>query len=545
MAKATLTRKEFLKLAGAALAGGLLAACAPEIGEPTALSETATIAPEATSTEIPTATTTATPPNPTSTPQPTPTATKIPTQEPTAAEEEGSRDILTDVQKERLQAAAMKYIAKTETDAIQVARSLGYLKNDGHPASVCGPLAIAILREAGLISPYVDLHDYWLLNPRDSKNQRALEMTFPRDEFSWFRTSESTADFDFKAYPLKAGDFLYLYAGNSGSFEHMLTVSRVDEAGRAYSVTNFNTPDGYVIEEVMLYDPSQPGVGKLYDWTDYRNWRYGRTGYGGFNLWRFSTPVLDPSPAEQVLAKAIDGIIAKNGGNWYLLIREIPARPIYRRRIRTAVHPASVIKVPITMLFFKWLESGYPGRLKENLQDGFEGRTFEQLIEAMLVNSEEEATESILRVLERARFDLTKQLSEWGASATDVKRRISSASDMAVLFEGLYGKFLSEEAREIILQAMSVYTPGDDTRWGVLRKKLPEGYHFYNKRGTLTDDFLDVGDWAIIECPTTTGKRTFVLGAFAFQGDPKTTYESLVGGVEEIAGMFWDYVQTL
>ncbi len=190
-------------------------------------------------------------------------------------------------------------MAGTEKDAIQVARSLGYLKNDGHPASVCGPLAVAILREAGLISRYVDLHDFWLLNPRDRMNVKILERTFPRDEFMWYQNRISTAEFDFQAFPFKAGDFIYLYAGDPGSFEHMLTVSRVDEGGRAYAVTNFDTPDGYVIQEVVLYDPTQPGVGKFYDWTNRKNYRYGLTGFGGFDLWRFAKPVLEVGPHEE------------------------------------------------------------------------------------------------------------------------------------------------------------------------------------------------------------------------------------------------------
>jgi hypothetical protein len=116
---------------------------------------------------------------------------------------------------------------------------------------------------------------------------------------------------------------------------------------------------------------------------------------------------------------------------------------------------------------------------------------------------------------------------------------------MAVLFEGLYGNFLGEEARQFMLEELKTYTPGDDTRWGAIRKKLPEGYGFYNKRGTITDNFLVVADWAIMECPTSAGKKTYILGAFGFQGEPQTTYEGLVKTIEEMAAAFWNYVQGL
>jgi len=537
-----------MKLGGLAVAGGFLAACTSEIEEatapaglPTATEErkiTATTQPTVTQTEVPTRTQ----PLPTLTPTPTTTITVTP-----AVENIGILDseVITGGQKQHLREAALKFVAGTEKDAIQIARSLGYLKNDGHPASVCGPLAVAILREAGLISRYVDLHDFWLLNPRDRMNVKILERTFPRDEFMWYQNRISTAEFDFQAFPLKAGDFIYLYAGDPGSFEHMLTVSRVDEEGRAYSVTNFDTPDGYMIQEVVLYDPTQPGVGKFYDWTNRKNYRYGLTGFGGFDLWRFVKPVLEVGPQEEELIKAIDRVLAKNGGKWYVLIREIGRPNLYAREIREPVHPASTIKVPIAMLFFHWLTKKNPQNLQKALKLGIDDRSYEQLLKAMLVVSEEKATESILKALELAREDLNKVLKEWGTETIDVIKRIGSARDMAILFEGLYGDYLSEEARRFILDALKVYSSGDDTRWGAIRKKLPEGYQFYNKRGTITDDFLAVADWAIIECPSSSGKKTYLLGAFGFKGEKTTNYESLVKTIEEMAGAFWNYVQGL
>jgi hypothetical protein len=550
MQKAGFSRKNFIKLAGLALTGSILAACSPdpiEITEPT-ISATDPFAgtepipqpPPATQTPFSTNTQAPTMPAlpPTDAPIPLPTLTAEATQT-------GSEDVLTTNQKQRLAEAALKYVVRSEQEAIQVARSLGYLKNDGHPASVCGPLALAILRDAGLISEYVDLHDFWLLNPRDTANLRILERTFPKEDFLWFTTRESTAAFDFTAFPLKAGDFLYLYAGDPGSFEHMLTVSRVDEAGRAYAVTNFDTPEGYVIEEVKLYDPEQPGIGKFYDWTNRKNSRYGLTGFGGFNLWRFENPVPEMRAAELALAEAIDGAIQKYGGNWYLIIKEVSKPNLYARRVRQPVHPASVIKVPIAMVFLTWLAKQYPQGIGEGLKFGCDGRTYDQLLRAMLVDSEEKATESLLNEMKRVKVDAEKTLQGWGVDTIDLVRRIAAPHDMAVLFEGLYDSYLPVEARNYILEALQVYSTGDDTRWGALREKLPEGYHFYNKRGTITDEFLVMADYAIVECPSSTGKRTFILGANAFQGEPGTIYEDLVTAVEEMALVFWDYVQQL
>ena len=72
----------------------------------------------------------------------------------------------------------------------------------------------------------------------------------------------------------------------------MLTVTRVDGAGRAYTVTNLHT-DSYhfAIREVVLYDPTQPGVGQFYEWTKSANYRLGQTGFGGFEIWRRMAPL--------------------------------------------------------------------------------------------------------------------------------------------------------------------------------------------------------------------------------------------------------------
>jgi hypothetical protein len=156
---------------------------------------------------------------------------------------------------------------------------------------MCGPLALSILREAGIVSPAVNPHSFWLLNPR--VDRKVISQVFPVAEFSdsFFQTPIN--HFDFQEFPLRVGDFLYLYAGKGGTFEHMLVVTRVDESGRVFSVTNYDVaPKSFVIQEALLYDPSQPGTGKFYDWTNYKNEKIGLTGFGGFEVWRRKTPIV-------------------------------------------------------------------------------------------------------------------------------------------------------------------------------------------------------------------------------------------------------------
>jgi beta-lactamase class A len=458
-------------------------------------------------------------------------------------------DVLTMDQKRSLAAAALNYIADSEEKGTQIARSLGYLENDGHPISVCGPLSAAILRDAGLISPYVVLHDFWLLNPR--QNPAILEQTFPPEDFNWFQTDQSIASFDFASFPLRAGDFIYLFAGERGSFEHMLVVSRVDEAGRAYAVTNINTTEGTLIQEVLLVDPGKPNIGQFAVWTDRKNSSLGLTGFGGFLLIRFRTPVPEKTAPEQWFSRKLDKLLETTGGLWRILIKEVDrkedrGRVIYARHERQTTHPASVIKVPIAMLFLKSLEKAGVQNYSEALSKGIDGRSYRQLLEAMLVKSEEKATDSLEKAILESNLDVQATLQAWGAQHTFIDIRQSTAREIAILFEGLYnGNLLKAISRQIILTHMAAYTPGDDLRLGTLRKYLPPGYPFYNKRGTITDDLLVVADAAIVRIPQKQGDMDYIIAAFGYQGEKPTTAAKLEAALGEISTLFWQFTRKL
>ena len=235
----------------------------------------------------------------TSTVSPSPTATKtIPTATalPSATPTKTTRGALNWEQEARLHQSSLKFLAENEDDATIIVRDqIDYLESIGeHPSLVCGPLSAVILRDAGLLPADVDLHGFWLLDPRLRPSQIILETYFPPDRYEWYHFDTPTTEFDFEAFPLLPGDFIYLYAGKNGTFEHIITVSRVDEAGRAYTVSNLGTEDGFVIRELMLYDPNHPGEGQFYDWMNREiNAWLGMTGDGGFDLWRPKAPVQD------------------------------------------------------------------------------------------------------------------------------------------------------------------------------------------------------------------------------------------------------------
>lgn len=480
----------------------------------------------------------------TETSAPIPTFTPSLTLVPTATEPPDD-DILTRAQKDRLNQIARSFISSTQEDALAAAEKIGFVKY-ADPSNMCGPLAIAELRDAGLLSRYVDPHDFWLMRP--DTNAELLLKTFPEDRFEHYFFKQSTGEFDFKEFPLKAGDFLYLYAGDNGTFEHIITVTRVDEDGRAYTVTNLNTQPYpnyyYIIREVMLYDPNQPGVGQFYDWTDEskNNW-IGLTGYGGFELWRFKTPVQDFSSDEIQLADKLDSIFADAGGEWHSLILDLEAdHVVYDRLSADTVHVASVIKVPIAILLFKSLEAkGIPAdELPSYLESHGNGFLLSQTLHDMLVDSDEKATESLLEYIRFSGFNISSALAEWGAPNVNVFRRTAPLDEIAYLLAGLYqGDFISPQARQMILDWMSEYTPNDDTRLGVLRSLFPADGKLYNKRGSITDGRLVIGDAAIV----TWDSRAYVILIFSYPGETPTNDLKLVAAIEQSALAFWEFAK--
>ena len=501
----------------------IASACVPSTSALGGTSPTATISPTSVSTITPTF---------------IPTNTQTPRSYPILL----SKGVLTAEQRSRLSTTALKFVANTEEAAIQVSRSIGYLPNEGHPASVCGPLSIAILQDAGLLDPAVDRHSFWKLDPRPDANLNTLQQTFPVENYLWYSSRTPIDQFNFSNFPLYPGDFLYLYAGGMGSFEHMLVVSRVDDAGRVYAVTNFPTPDGYLIQEKMLYDPNQLDTGLFYDWTNQANWRIGLTGFGGFDLWRLKSTPQDPTAAETALATQLEFIFTTAGGEWNMVFEEYAGPMYYQRLAYTPLHPASTIKVPVAMIYLKALESIGVTDLKSYLEShALDQIALSELLSSMLVTSDEDAT-SIIEQWIFSYINYQTVLSQWGITHTWFSPRRSTAQDMASILDGLYsGRMASPQARSIILDLLSTYSSNDKTRIGGELAKLMNGDgKIYNKRGTITSGQLVVGEAAIIEYHS----HVYILTIYAhprFDGD--TTYEQLDAAFPKVADSIWQFMQ--
>ena len=447
------------------------------------------------------------------------------------------RDKLTQEESQRLYESSLAYVAPTPAEAITVARSLRFLLDDGHPSNMCGPLALAILRDAGLVDQSVILHDFWLLDPSEPSDIRLLEGTFPPHRYLWHDALESVATFDFNAFPLQAGDLLYLLAGPGGTFEHIIVVTRVDETGRAFSVTNVNTTEGFVINEVMLYDPHQPGTGKFHEWTDPNNIHLGLTGLGGFRLWRRVEPLGEEnSKSSAQVGAEIDELLSEQGGHWNVIIKKAGGDLVYHRGAEEVLPSPRTVEIITALLFFHVLDQQGVDDYETYIQDnGVYGRTFLHLLKAMLEEKDPTATHS-LAIWVGGQLDTGSVLQDWGLNQTTLVPNQSTALDIAATIDGLHSGYLgTAKARAFILEHLhrqeSVQIAGDIV------------LHTYeNEASAISTESSDTGVMRQVIVAEIEGD-TYVLvvyGSPPRYGEKGASVEELLRTAEEITLTFID-----
>jgi beta-lactamase class A len=265
-----------------------------------------------------------------------------------------------------------------------------------------------------------------------------------------------------------------------------------------------------------------------------------------WNLTPATSPVTSSPLPDTLLANQIASILPDYGGDWNILIRADGVRDMAAINADRENHVASIIKLPIAMLFFKAIEErGIPtSEYGEYLSTRGVGRTYMQLLTAMLVESEEDATGTMKEIIYDSKIDVDALLQSWGAPHTDLGDRHSTPRDIASLYETLYfGDAITPEGRAIILNLLATYTPNDDTRLGILRPSLPQGAEFYNKRGSVTSGRLIIGDSALVAWNQNGTRKVYVLVILSYYSDDRSTTDvRLVKGIEAIARLFWDFV---
>ena len=403
--------------------------------------------------------------------------------------------------------SAKSYIAKTPAEADIVSSYL--MTGQGFSASnICGPLSVAIMSDWRLekdgsmvIGPNpmlsgVSPKDMWLASPGGvSTDPRLFPMVFPSSEYDFFHIAESTRTLDFNNIPngvdrLKPGDFLYL---DGGSFTHFITISRKDKNGCIYATSNIPADaGGFIIDEVMLWDP-QKKDGYFRNWANGVGPEKATTGRAGFYLWRrkHTEEDLFDSDAQELRDSLINFFRTKTKGSWNITFEEVGGEKIFGWRDALPYHPASTIKVPIAMVMLQSIGERYREEITlEGLDvvlknNGIDSRSFDQLTRAMLISSEEDATESCVKFINQQGL-IDKKFKELGMENTTYLPRRSSQRELAICWEELFmGEKLDKGSKQYILNCLQEYTANDDTLLGALYKVANLDERPWNKRGTV------------------------------------------------------------
>ena len=458
--------------------------------------------------------------------------------------------------------SAKSFIARSPEDAFTICKTL---KGDRcYPSNIDGPLSIAILLDWRLTSSGdvsvghkavltgISPEDMFQANPEGSNDDKRLfQSTFPPQKFDSYRVLESVGILDFDHIPeigkLIPGDCLYLKGDTSNQ---LIAISRIDQAGCLYTTTNIliSKPEKYIIDEVMLWDPSTKS-GYFRTWAS-GGGNYGaKTGNKGFYFWRKKIKneklVNDPI-SNKYRDIFVNKLMEQKKGEWNILIQEIGKGELFEWRDGIAYHPASTIKVPIAISVMHCIKELYAQDIKKTgllplIGDrGVENRTFKQLLVAMLVNSEEDATESCVTFVNTVK-PIDCFFKDFFMYETTYLPRRSSQRDLLSCWENLFlGKLLDKESTIFLLNLLEQYTKNDDTLLGVIRNEIP-GIRQWNKRGAvLTSDLFTLQDTGVLKI----FNRFFYLGFSGVSAPTRqATLEDMSLFIRELCKIFVLYVK--
>ena len=221
------------------------------------------------------------------------------------------------------------------------------------------------------------------------------------------------------------------------------------------------------------------------------------------------------------------------GVDWYILIRDAnTGNNLFERNADSSFPPASMIKIPTAMAVLSILQD--QGRTLEDLKTtGINGRNFDSLLEAMVVRSEESATDA-LEYFARGENQLRKKLDSWGLVNTKYDPRTSTASELLNSLELLNtGTALNRENAQYLLNLMDAFTENDQILLGKFNTQLPE-CEFQNKRGTMLNPTI-VADMGILKC----GENSWYLVVAGTPSvDSTATFEDIQASIERFAAAF-------
>ena len=224
------------------------------------------------------------------------------------------------------------------------------------------------------------------------------------------------------------------------------------------------------------------------------------------------------------------------GVDWYILIENQASEVLLAKNEHEAFQPASMIKIPIAMAVLKILQD--QGKSLQDLHSvGVSGKNFAGLLEAMVVVSDEHATDA-LEFFARGGDLLRRTLDNWGLQQTTFDPRRSTASDLMLSLRLLEGESaLNQEFTDFLLELMGTYSENDHLFLGRVNSTLPE-CQFLNKRGTLLNPTV-AADMGILIC----GEQTwfFVVAGTPAAGS-SVTFEDIQASIEAFAVDFANFI---
>jgi hypothetical protein len=245
----------------------------------------------------------------------------------------------------------------------------------------------------------------------------------------------------------------------------------------------------------------------------------------------------------KAIEQEITGILEEAPGEWGAYIHKIGSTEAgYSYQENKSFHAASTIKVPVAMAVMRYFESQNIS-LEQALQIAPKGqdRIIAQLMKAMLIQSEEEATSILVDFVNAStQKDMSAYFEEIGINGilyytedVDGYARSASAESMAIILENLYANKsgLSKTSTDYILNLMKTYSKDDDFRIGAgltaeIKAKMA------HKTGTvLEDDIFTASDVAIVTLPNGDAYTIVIYNAL----DNKTQYNVTPGIITEIS----------
>lgn len=234
---------------------------------------------------------------------------------------------------------------------------------------------------------------------------------------------------------------------------------------------------------------------------------------------------------------SLEGVLIP-GVDWYILIRNAnTGATLIERNANSSFPPASMIKIPTALAVLSILQD--QGRTLEDLKTtGINGRNFDCLLEAMVVHSEESATDA-LEYFARGENLLRKKLDFWGLTNTKYDPRSTTASELLTSLELLNtGTALNQENTLFLLNLMDTFTENDQTLLGKFNTQLPK-CEFLNKRGTMLYPTI-VSDMGILRC----GEQAWYLVVAGTPAvDSSATFEDIQLSIESFATAFANLIK--